>query len=360
MRNPLHSTRALLAAFAALGAFVSFSTAQTVATQPVGAVSLALKRNSDSIIAVPLQPAADFKGSVNSISNVGGNWVLNIVGTPNWNVNQYQGFYYVRVTSGAKVGMFYGVSANTGSSLTLNSSGDDLSSVINGDKVSIYRYWTLGTLFPHNDASRNPLTVSASTLVNARRSQIIIPDNTFQGINLPAQGTYYFTSTGWKRAVAGNPDANDTLLLPDEFFIVRQPATVTSDTTLTFLGSVNMDAFAITLGTRSGGTRDNAVALMRPADVSLADSGLQSGFTSSASTLVNARRDQLLVFDNSIEGLNKSAVRTYYRVGSNWIRATAGNPIANSDILTLGSGFIVRKYQDSNSLTSVAINNPNY
>jgi uncharacterized protein (TIGR02597 family) len=256
--------------------------------------------------------------------------------------------------------MYYTVTSNTTSNLVVNASGDDLSSIAAGNTFSIYQYWTLGTLFPHNDPTRNPLTASASTLANARRSQIIIPDNTFSGINLPAQGSYFFTSTGWKKSVTGTPDATNTILFPDDYLIVRQPAAVASDSTMTFVGSVNIDPIALTLSTRSGGTRDNALAVMRPTDMTLAQSGLDIGFVQSASTLANARRDTLFVFDNTVASFNKSAAKIYYRMGGNWIRATTGNPVSNSDVIPAGAGFIVRKYQDASSSVVVSTNVPNF
>jgi uncharacterized protein (TIGR02597 family) len=359
MLTPIRYTRTLLAAIAALG-LASISSAQTVATKPVGAVSLTIKGASDTIVAVPLQEAASYTGTIASKALTTGVWSISPNGVPSWASNAFQGFYYVRMTSGAKAGMYYAIASNDSSNLVLSTAGDDLTSIAAGDSFSVYKFWTLGTLFPHNDPSKNPLTVSGGTLANVRRSQIIIPDNTFAGINLPAQGTYFFTSTGWKKSVSGNPDATNTILFPDEYIIVRQPAVVASDVSVTFVGSVNTDPLALALATRAAGTQDNAVALLRPADVTLADSGLASGFVSSTGTLANARRDQLFVFDNAATGINKSAAKIYYRFNGNWIRATTGNPIANTDVLTVGSGFIIRKYQNASSTVDVAINNPNY
>jgi len=253
--------------------------------------------------------------------------------------------------------MFYTITANTSSDLTLNTAGDSVASLAAGDKVAIIKHWTLNTLLPYTTTT---LTVSGGTGVAVRRSLVIIPDNNFDGVNLPAQSTYYFTSTGWKKAVSGNPDANDTVLYPDEYFIVRQPASVATDSTTTFVGAVNSSPFAVTMSTKVGASRDNAVALQRPMDVKLSESGLDSGFVSSLGTGVAQRRDILLVFDNSVRGINKAAARTYYRFGGNWIQAISGNPTKNDDLLPSGSGFVIRKYQNASATVDVAVNYPNF
>lgn len=360
MKSCPKSVRTLLAAFAAMGAIAATSFAQSVTTNPVGAFSMTLPRGSDTIVAVPFQNVATFTGAVSSASVSGTSLTLNVSSSPSWAANAYQGFYYVRFTSGVKNGMYYTVTSNTSGALTVNTAGDDVSGVVAGDTFKLFQHYTLNTLFPFNDATKNPLTASLNTLATGRRSQVIIPDNNFEGINLPAQGTYYFTSTGWIRAAAGNPVSNDVILYPDEFIIVRQPATVASDVTVVFTGEVSTNALALPLATRTAGTRDNALALTRPVDVTLAASGLAAGFVESLNTLATGRRDQLIVFDNTQIGFNKSAARTYYRFGGNWIRAAAGNPNANAEVLSAGSGFIVRKFQTANAAVSVAQNTPNY
>lgn len=327
--------------------------AQSVTTLPVGAVNLEVKRNSDTIVAIPLQESATFKGTIASATSDS----ITVNGTPNWTTNQFQGFYFVRVLTGSKAGMFYTVTANAASQVTLNTAGDSIATLAAGDEIAIYKHWTLNTLLPY---TTTPLTVSGGTGVAARRSLVIIPDNTFNGVNLPAQSSYYFTSTGWKKAISGNPDANDTILYPDEYIIIRQPATVVSDVGLTLIGSVNKDPFAVTLSTKVGASRDNAVALQRPTDIKLSESGLDVGFVSSLGTGVAQRRDLLLVFDNSVAGFNKAAARTYYRFGGNWIQAIAGNPVKNDDILPAGAGFVIRKYQNASASVDVAVNTPNF
>jgi uncharacterized protein (TIGR02597 family) len=351
---------------AALIALLGFSlaleaSAQSVATPPVGTVTIPALANSDTIVAVPLENAVEFHGTVSSVQAGGtSEAMINLNGSPAWTSNQFQGFYYLRIRSGAKAGMYYAVSANTSSQLTVYTAGDDLSAVVSGDALTLHKFWTLNTLFPYNDSSRNPLTQSTSNLGPGRRSQIIIPNNNGVGINLPAFGSYYFTSTGWVKSIAGNPPANDTLLFPDEFLVIRQPSAITTDVNLVFVGTVNTSPLAIPVASRSGGAQDNALALMRPIDVRLADSGLEKIFLQSTGHLGPGRRDQLLVFNAAARGINKSAAKAYYRCNNQWYRSIAGSPLADNDVLPAGAGFLIRRYQSANPQVTTWINTVSY
>jgi uncharacterized protein (TIGR02597 family) len=360
MPSSIRSTRALLAAFAALSGFLSFSNAQSVATTPVGAFRVPILASSDTIVAIPLQEQNTFQGAVSSPSVSGGNLTINLSSNPGWTANQFQSLYYVRLLSGTKAGQYFTVLSNGSQSLQIDGAGADLSTVAAGDSFLLCKYWTLNTLLPYNDLSKNPLTVSASTTGPARRSQVIIPNNAFQGINLPAQGTYYFTSTGWKKAGDGTVNYDNTVLLPDEYIVIRQPASISTDTSLTMTGGVYMNSLVIPMATRAAGTQDNALALLRPADVTLAASGLASGFLASASTTGPARRDQLFIFDNAVRSFNKSASKTYFMVGTEWRQTGLGTTNVSNDLIPAGSGVVVRKYQNASATVANWTNTANY
>jgi uncharacterized protein (TIGR02597 family) len=258
--------------------------------------------------------------------------------------------------------MYFTITGNTAGQLTLDAAGFDFSTIAAGDAFCIRRYWTLAGLFPPAAAgtSANPLTASAGTLGPQRRSQVIIPDNGYAGTNLPAVGVYYFTADGWRQAVAGNPAADNIILHPDSYFTVRQPAAIAADAVWGMAGSVVVEDQRVPLFSRAAGAQDNAVALNRPVDLRLADLGLESGFTASASTLGADRRDQLLVFDNSARTQNKSAAAVYFRVGDAWIKAVSGNPAANDEILGAATGFVVRKFSTPDATTSEWLNSLQY
>jgi uncharacterized protein (TIGR02597 family) len=341
-----------------------FLHAQTVATDPVGAVSLTIKGNSDTIVAVPLTAMPSYSGAVATKAAAGGNaFNLTVSGTTGWTTDQFANLYYVRMTSGAKAGMYYTITANTASQVTLDTAGDDLSGIAAADTFKILKYWTLGTLFPPASAgtAANPLTASEGLGAPQRRSQIILPDNASAGINLSSTGTFFFINGGnWVAADTGNPVSDNTILYPDTYFTIRQPSTVPTDVAWTSVGSVALTKLIIPLGTRVAGQQDNHVGVTRPVDLKLSELGLESGFMDSVGLGSPQRRDTLLVFDNTTAAFNKSASKTFFHYAGNWYEANTGSPIANDQIIPAGSGLIVRKYQNVSATTSLWSNLATY
>jgi len=145
---------------------------------------------------------------------------------------------------------------------------------------------------------------------------------------------------------------------------VRHPTVAKggSNTIFTFTGTVNMDQISTPLVTSKTTKQDNAVALQRPVPVTLALSGLASGFQASASNSVLARKDMLLVFDNTTTQTNKApGARKFFMVGANWIEDLTTSFIdANSFVLDPSAGFVIRKATTSGGAPSFWVNTPNY
>ena len=70
----------------------------------------------------------------------------------------------------------------------------------------------------------------------------------------------------------------------------------------------------------------------------------------STSTLNNGRRDLLLVFDNSVPGINKAPVKSYYYYSGTW-RKIGGTADDGDDIIEPSQGLIIRKYQNASNAT---------
>ncbi|HEY8901268.1 MAG TPA: TIGR02597 family protein [Chthoniobacterales bacterium] len=337
--------------------------AESVYTDPVGVVNITIKGNSDTIVAVPLTPNPDYSGKVTSAASGGANaFNLNVTGTTGWTANQFANLYYVRMTSGAKNGMYYTITANTTGQVTVDTAGDNLSTIAANDTFKIFKYWTLATLFPPASAGTpaNPLTASASTSPLARQTQILITDPNVAGINNAATASYYFISASNWYVSGSNQISNNVILYPDNSLVIRQPASVASDVVWSSAGSVMLSSLAMPLLTQAVGPQDNAIALMRPVDVKLSDLGLDSAFTQSSSTSPLARRDQLFVFDNTTSGINKSASRAYYRTGGTWRKAGADSVVADGDVIRAGDAFMIRKFQTGTGASVVWNNTATY
>ena len=324
--------------------------AVTATTDPVGFVKVDYQGNSDSYSSIPFKRTPEYAGSLASVS---GNQ-LTASGTPNFGNLVYAAgtqpkTYYVLFTSGPKLGLFYTITANTATTVTVDPLGDDISGVA-AATFQVIPYDTLGTLFPGGQG----VVGSAAHGLAVRKTEILIPDHTTAGANLAATAPYYYytgiagAGPGWRRQGATGTIVNDGVLYPDSTFIVRQNDGTASNTT--FMGTVHMKSLAATIGTIDANTKqDNAVALPIPAELNLTQSNLfESGaFVGSTAHGLAVRKDELLVWDNAVAGKNKAADRIYYYytgvagVGPGWRLQGASGTVANTDIVIAPNGGIV-------------------
>src|SRR5437867_360398 len=168
-------------AFTAIAATIPIASAVDVFTEPVGFFKVDLLTNSDTYTSVPFTQIPQFRGVVNSVA---GN-VITVNGSPGWTANQWatptaNGYYpyFAILTSGAKEGQYYTITANTANTLSVVLSPEDLSGVGASDLVRIIPFWTLGTVFPGGTG----VVASASTLV--RKTEILFPNIAGVGVNL--------------------------------------------------------------------------------------------------------------------------------------------------------------------------------
>jgi len=334
------------------------STSGTATTNPVGYITVNCPAGSDTILSVPFHQSPAFVAPLSAAPSISGSTAtLDFSATGvSWTANQFAGSYYVRFTAGTKIGSYYTVTANTSNTLTIALNGDTLSAVASGDGVKLIAYWTLDTLFP--PATQTTVVASAGTLGFQRKTELLFPDLLSQGINLAPNRKFYLNGTTWTSAT-GTPAAGSTIILPDSYFILRHPSTV-SATTFSPAGTVEISQVVSPLFTQTSGQQDNFVALTRPVPVALKDSGLASSFVASAGNLGFQRRDELLVFDNTIIGINKAPSAKYYMVGTSWINASGATNADNDLVFQPGTGVIVRKYQNASSTTAFWQNTPTY
>jgi len=360
-----------------LVALAGWAQAQTVATDPVGAITLTLKGNSDTFISLPFNRPVALETTV---QNVSGN-TINIAGSANLTPGQFvyaagtqSNTYYVQFTSGARAGMYYTVTANGASSITIDPNGDAgfSGNVSTSDGFRVIPYWTLNTLFP----SGQGINGSPSFGLGSRNTQLLFPDNSTPGINRsPSSSYFYYNGTanggaGWRQASALVTTLfNDTILYPDNFFIVRN--NIAGDTSLVLVGAVPMSPLATPIATSGNNVdQDIFIGLPVPANVTLVGSNLfQSGtFTGSSSFSLPARQDQLLVFDDTsaLQNRSPSTIYFYYTGSSNggpgWRKASdlVTNIVDTAAIFVPGKGYILRKKGTATPQTSIWTFTPSY
>lgn len=332
----------------------------TVSSDPVGFNSVTCLPNSDTICSVPFNSEVAFQGTLASAPSLNsGTATLTPSASVAWTTDQYKTLYYVRFISGVKSGMYYQVTTNAAGSLTVDLAGDDGSTIAAADQFKLCKFWTLGTLLPA--ATQTTAVPSSGNLGTQRRTEILFPDNITAGTNLAPTDKFFVVNTlEWRKAVSGFPNADNAILPPDTYFIVRHNnINITNATTFTSVGGVETKDLATGLSTIVTGQQDNFVSNGRPIPVRLADLDFSStAFVDSAGNLGTQRRDQLLTYDNTTAVVNRSPSAIYFRVSGQWRKSVSGFPSADNDLLPAGVGFVIRKYQTADGFTKVWANNP--
>lgn len=332
---------------------LSGANAQTTATtDPVGFMTIDLPVGSDTVVAAPLTKAPVFQGSVTSR----GGFTLTSTGANFGNLTSLP--HYVQAIGGTQNGMIFDIAANTTDTVTLVDNGIQPTGLDAGATYKVVPYWTLSQLFPSTDQGVS-FTPSANTLVTGRRTQVLFPNTTGTGINRAASATYYFvTNSYWRSTTGGTNNFDNTPVLPDSYFIVRNTTNSASGLKLTVAGSVNVGAMTVQLDSVGSSQNDNYVSLGRPTDITLNDLGLISSgaFAPSINTLLTGRRDQLLVFNNAATGFNKAASATYYYLTNattqGWRSTTAGTNDVGNTVIPAAVGYVIRKATNSGTGTT--------
>lgn len=327
--------------------------------------------NSDTIVGIPFRQQGSRSGALASAPDVSGDSAtLTLSGNlalPPGELDKH----YVKFSSGAKDGRFYDITGNTADTLTIDLNGDSLGGTAEGDKLVIAEYWTLDTLFPPDKATTswtetpegsgnwvpNGHAVVASSSTLARRTEILLPNLTGQGTNL-APTTVYFIHQGIWKIVGSGDDQGGVVLYPDNYMIVRNNANVANSTIFSTSGDVDYSSMAIPLSTRVVGSQDNHVAVPRPVAVRLIDLGLDSSVFVESPSALN-RRDEILIFDNSLAAKNKGPTAVYFKTAASWRKVgTADNE--DDAVIPPGHGIIIRKYPTESGQTVFWNNFPAY
>jgi uncharacterized protein (TIGR02597 family) len=329
-----------LIALSALTFASTLFAADVAYSPPVGGFTTTAAANTDTLVSPTLAREAAWRGTVAS-----GSGTSITLASAAWTAGQFAPgaeTYYVRMLSGPLAGQFFVITGNSTTALTVDAAGLNLSTIASGDSAEIAPFWTLGTLYPASQAG-TAFIASASPL--SVQTQLLFFDGDSSGINRASSAVYYFFNGAWRKAGSSSTTSfNNTLIFPDSYFIQRNKASATS---LVYVGRVQPGALGTVLEARST-QNDNFVALSFPVNVTLDQSGLAAAITASPSPL--SIRDQLLVFPSTGSGINRAASAVYYYFNGAWRKAGSSSTTNfGGDVLTAGSGFIIRKAANGTS-----------
>lgn len=318
----------ILSAFVALVA-TSSSFATPLVSKWSGFVSLgdttsgqpAIKSNTDVFVSVPLLRAAEYTGTISSVS---GN-VVTLTGSPNLSASPQTGSFaptsgiphIIQIDSGNKEGLIAMVTSNTTDTLTIAlQPGDSLTDVVNGDSITVRKATTVSNLFENSP-------VPALT-------QVLGFSATIPRINNAADLIYEFDGTEW---IDTNSfaTANNVILYPGESFFIRNQS-LSPITSIVVTGDVNTSKFRTVLPA-SGVQQDIAFSFLGGPGEVIGTSGLGA---------VSVAGDQILVTDNSAAGLNKAAASIIEFDGTDWVDTNTFSPVSNTFKLEAGVGYFLR------------------
>lgn len=325
--------------------------AVAVPSDPVGAFRFRLRGSSDTVVSVPLLRPALVEGAISVQAANQLTLTVDVPALPSTGA-------FVLVVTGPLEGAVLPISSLSDRTLTVAAGAFDLSALqtelVNGvgagNRVAVVPYWTLDTLFPAGAG------VNASTSASNRATDLLLFDDTVTGTNLSAAATFFYFAgntnkpAGWYKVGDTATPKGSQPLKPGGYFIVRHK--VATDTTLLVTGCVQMAGYRLPLWLRTvNGAQDNLVSLMAAAPVSLSSSGLVASGAFQASPSASNRTDELLVFDNTLVALNKSASATYFYFPGNgskpagWYKVGDTSQASDGVLLHPGDGFIIRKRQ---------------
>jgi uncharacterized protein (TIGR02597 family) len=302
-------------------------------TMPVGGMRLTIAAGTgtsrtNTVLSLPLIIESTAVGQlVGRIAIVTSNTIT--VTNAGWTAGQLSTAatpHFIRITSGSATGRSFLIStasANTSTTLTIDAEENvDLTTLgivtgASGDTFRIYAADTLGNVFPSH-----PTVLGGSSVDVADNLQLYV-----QG----AWRTYFYSTTSnrWTRSVLGNPEATNVAIRPDAAIIYSRLGNTT--VTLSVLGVVpSTDRRAAVANT---GVTFSASSW--PVNLTLGTSGIHLISTwRSSGTVSNADTVQMLI---------SGGWRTYYYDGSNWRRSVLGNPLANTEAISAGSGLILSR-----------------
>jgi uncharacterized protein (TIGR02597 family) len=316
--------------------------AQTVATNPVGYVTLTVNANSDAKLGIPLSLTAALNAAVGSVTS-GTITFANSVP----DVTTASHFVLVTTEAGSLEGNWYQVTGSTSSTITV---AEDLAALglTSSDTISVTPFWTLNTLLPDGGA------LPPSADVSNPGAQLSVYDVNDTGINLIPSASYLYHSG--EQGPAGWYDVNDigagpqgsAVLSPETFIAVKNDTGSVANIVIT--GSVPTDVLSTSVLSRSAGSQDSLIFNPYPAPILLNDSNLVTDSVLRPSSDVSNPSDQILVFSSTPTGYNALPdIFLLYHSGeqgpAGWydINNLGGGEIGATYSIPEGAAFIIRR-----------------
>lgn len=312
-------------------------------TDPFGAMSLRFPAQSDTYVSLSFHRPHAFQGVVDSVVDttivVEGEEIdavaVNIVGTPGFDENQFisgEDTFYMLVASGplgednqpaddSEEGAWVTVIANDTGALIFDAAefyaNISVPANIEGVTVKVIPFWTPSTLFPDGEGlvANTGTNTDFSLILSPRLPNSSDPESRgiLSGINNAARSSYFYFNAqgieGFFDAFTSQP-VDDFFFNPSSFIVVRNQSA--SDQAVVHVGAVPLSAYRVPVGVLVDGvSQDNPVAFPVPVQMNLDELNLVGSGAITPQTGSTVSGDQLLVFQNAGEGINRAADRVF-------------------------------------------------
>jgi uncharacterized protein (TIGR02597 family) len=205
---------------------------------------------------------------------------------------------------------------------------------------------TFDQMFPAN-LSGLSYSNSLSGTAAGRRTEVLVLNYDGIGENKSAANTFFYFNNGWRRQ--GAPltvnFGPSNVVSAAQYVLVRN---TNNSTPLTHVSFGNLASGEVTASIPTAAVKNDLyVSPGRATALTFAD--LQLGgtpaFASSTTATAAGRRDEVLVFDNTAAGVNKSSANTFFYFNNGWRRQ--GSPatvdFSSSNAVAGATGFLIRK-----------------
>jgi uncharacterized protein (TIGR02597 family) len=314
--SALNSLR--LAAAVALATAGSSFAQTTATTDPVGFITHTFPAGTATTpsyksICIPLYSAAVFQSAASAVTSS----TCTLTGA-NFTANQFTSApHLLRVKSGAQVGRFFLITANTANAVTIDTRGGtvDLTSfVATNDKCEILPANTLGSLF-------GTTTTIFQTALSPNSA-----DNLYLW-NGASWDAFYHNGTNWRKA-GSSTNQNNTIVYPDEgLFVARRGTSALNFSPLGTVPTTNER-------TDLDGAGSTYIANRFPVNIQLVDTGLQLTANWVTGGSPNSA-DKVYIW-------NGTSWDVFYHNGTNW-RKAGSSANQNTTVVPVGTPMFVTK-----------------
>lgn len=308
------------AALSCLFAFVS--QAQSVSSTPVGYVTQTINAGTGSArlfstFSLPLY-SPSVSGTVTSVN-------ANVITSDNstfGDLSQVASPFSLKVTSGANLGQYFPITANTSTTITVTG---DLSGLAADDTFEVVEVDTLSSLF----GAPSDGVIVGGTKAEADIVWVLTSAGTW------ANYFYSTSSNAWVRDARGNPNSDNLAIQPDSGILIERLSATPTSFVLTgtvpstqAVSTINQAGFSV-------------IPQTFPSDITLLQTGIHSAAELSSQDLVYVMT-------------SAGTWATYSYDGTNWRRNARGNPISDDVVIASGTSVLISKASSASSDVSVS------